>query len=357
MNRETSIYLDAVRFIAAAAVFFDHTSGQRLTGGLFWQAGRYGPEAVAVFFVLSGFVIAHVTAQREHGTMSYALARASRILSVAVPALLLTFALDAIGRAMNPDMYSIAWNYHANERVWQAVTGVLFINTTWWINTSIGSNLSYWTLGMEVPYYVIWGLAIYMPRRWRVPAVLLALVAYGPAVATLFPVWLLGVGAYRITTQRRVGPQLGALLCIAPLLAWGAYEVWMWRGGVMLPSVAALFPRDLTMQDYLLGTLFACHIIGFSAIAPMIGAPLRRFERPIRWTAGATFSLYLFHLPVAQFIASVMPWSATSTAGRMAVYVGTLAAVFLLAEISERRKTAWRQGLVALLPANPHLVR
>lgn len=350
MNKETSIYLDAVRFIAAAAVFLDHTSGQRLTGGLFWQFGRYGPEAVSVFFVLSGFVIAHVTAEREHGAGSYALARAARILSVAVPALLLTFALDAIGRAINPDMYTLAWNYHANGRLWQAISGLLFINGAWSIGTVIGSNLSYWTLGMEVPYYLIWGLATYAPRNWRAPAVMLALVAYGPAVAALFPVWLLGVGAYHFTARRQIGARLGVGLCVLPMLAWAIYEVWVWRGGVMLPNVAALFPGDLTLQHYLLGTFFACHIVGFNAIAHEFAAPIKRFERPIRWTAGATFSLYLFHLPIAQFIASVMPWPPWSTAGRVAVYAGTLVAVFVLAEVSERRKAQWRQALSALLP-------
>ena len=41
MNRATSLYLDLARFIAALVVFLGHVSGQRLTGGLFWQFGPY----------------------------------------------------------------------------------------------------------------------------------------------------------------------------------------------------------------------------------------------------------------------------------------------------------------------------
>lgn len=171
------------------------------------------------------------------------------------------------------------------------------------------------------------------------------MLAYGPVIATLLPVWLLGVGAYRITAKCQIGPVLGAVLCLAPLIAWAAYEVWTWHGGVLLPGAASFFSQALALQDYLLGTLFACHIIGFSVIASGVAEPLRRIERPVRWIAGATFSVYLFHMPIAQFIASVMPWPTTSAAGRLAVYGGTIVAVFLLAEVTERRKTAWKQAI------------
>ena len=65
MNRATSLYLDLVRFTAALVVFFGHICGSRFTGGLFWQVGPYADEAVDVFFVLSGFVIAYVAENRE----------------------------------------------------------------------------------------------------------------------------------------------------------------------------------------------------------------------------------------------------------------------------------------------------
>lgn len=65
MNRTVSLYLDLVRFTAAIAVFISHISGQRFTGGLLWQSEPYGDEAVDVFVVLSGFVIAYVASRSE----------------------------------------------------------------------------------------------------------------------------------------------------------------------------------------------------------------------------------------------------------------------------------------------------
>ena len=66
LSRETSLYLDAVRFGAALVVLLGHFAQQDLSGGLFWQVAPFGGDAVIVFFVISGFVIAHATAVKEH---------------------------------------------------------------------------------------------------------------------------------------------------------------------------------------------------------------------------------------------------------------------------------------------------
>ena len=99
-----SLYLDLLRFTAAVAVFLDHltpTPSQpsiRATGGLA-RVGNYGELAVAIFFVLSGYVISYVTSTRETTVQSYAVSRISRLYSVVVPALVLTFAFDTLGHA------------------------------------------------------------------------------------------------------------------------------------------------------------------------------------------------------------------------------------------------------------------
>jgi hypothetical protein len=73
MNRPTSIYLDLVRFGAAAVVFVVHAGFDRFTGGLpiLWRFGDLGNDAVMVFFVLSGFVIAYVSDQKETTPREY----------------------------------------------------------------------------------------------------------------------------------------------------------------------------------------------------------------------------------------------------------------------------------------------
>lgn len=99
MNRATSLYLDVVRPVAALVVLLSHVGDQ-----LSFLASA-GVQAVDVFFVLSGFVIAHVSASRERDPRVYFISRAARIYSVAIPTLILTVILDSIGLQENAAAY------------------------------------------------------------------------------------------------------------------------------------------------------------------------------------------------------------------------------------------------------------
>src|ERR1700680_3766033 len=100
MPRSTSIYLDLVRFLAATTVFVAHANFDRFTGGLPFLS-RLGMDiandAVIVFFVLSGLVIAYVANTKENTLREFFLSRFARLWSVVVPALFLTVILDYVG--------------------------------------------------------------------------------------------------------------------------------------------------------------------------------------------------------------------------------------------------------------------
>jgi peptidoglycan/LPS O-acetylase OafA/YrhL len=352
MNKPTSLYLDAVRFAAALAVFWDHACGSRITGGLLWQLGPYGPEAVTVFFVLSGFVIAHATAVREQTLEDYAVARAARIYSVAVPALILTAVADDIGRSISPSLYTQAWHYSADPS--HFVASGLFLNQVWTANMSPGSNWSYWSLGYEVWYYLTFAVIIFARgrSRWLLLAATLALA--GPSIAVMMPLWLLGVVVHRLCTRRYVPPVLGSALFVGSLVAWAGYEVLAWHWGRLEISDArllAILKRPELPQDYVVAACFAVNLIGFHALSTQLKPYVSGDWRLLRWLAGATFSLYLFHEPLLRVLATVNPWAPNSVAGRILVAGGTLAAVFALAEVTERRKGAWRRAIVALVTA------
>ena len=81
LSRGGSILLDVLRFGAACTVLLSHFGLAGLSVG-FPDYTVAGHLAVAVFFVLSGFVIRYVTLTREASAKEYLIDRASRIYSV-----------------------------------------------------------------------------------------------------------------------------------------------------------------------------------------------------------------------------------------------------------------------------------
>ncbi len=353
MRRETSIYLDLCRFVAALAVLLFHLRAQRLTGGFAWQMEPYGSQAVTVFFVLSGFVIAYVAETRERDPAAYAAGRIARIYSVALPALAATFALDAAGRALAPGLYTTDWGFQDGNRLIEAVTGLLFVHEWWFVRVVPGSNLPYWSLGFEVWYYAVFGLAVFAPPRLRWWLAGAALLVAGPKIACMFPLWLLGVLAWHVASRRRPGPRVGLALWAGSLLAYIGYELLARRFGRPFGLAPEVLKRPELAQDYLVAVLFATNLVGLDAAAPLFSRVLGAVARPVRWLAGATFTLYLFHMPLAQFLAACVAayagWAPGSGASRVIVLGGTLVTVFAVAAVTERRKGVWLRPARALV--------
>lgn len=334
-----SLYLDLVRFLAALTVLLAHLSGQRLTGGLFWQVSAHGESAVTVFFVLSGFVIAFVTTTRERDWRGYAASRAARIYSVALPAVLLTMAIDRIGFAARPALYE-AVAYDPSGQIGNAVLSLLFVNQLWFVNIVPGTDLPYWSLGFEVWYYAVFAAACFAPGPWRIALPALLLFIAGPRIALMAPLWLFGLAAWHLCRRNPLTPRAGLALALAMLAAMALSEFHL------RPHLDLALPWGLPHHmpaEMLLALCFAAQIVGLHAATPLLPAAPASIDRAIRWLAGATFSIYLLHLPLAQFLAALSPFPTASWANRALVLAGTLIGIFLIAAVTERRKDAWRR--------------
>ena len=127
MTRGFSLYLDALRFLAALVVFASHMGYYRFThGNMQWIRDlNLGSDAVVVFFVLSGFVIAYTTLTKDRGPTAYAEARFARLYSVVIPALIFTFALDGLGSWLMPHAY-VGWWYNGEDRPGQLMRALTF---------------------------------------------------------------------------------------------------------------------------------------------------------------------------------------------------------------------------------------
>ena len=341
MNKETSIYLDIVRLTAAMVVFIGHVSGQRLTGGLFWQIGAFMDDAVVIFFVLSGFVIAHVTQRPDITAPKYAAGRAARMYSVAVPALIITFCLDIFGRAIQPDSYSSVWGYSSENIALQILSSIFFINQLWYLHITPGSMLPYWSLGFEVWYYIIFGFTFFTEKKIRIILIACLLLIVGPRIALFMPLWLIGYYTYHYTGKSRFNIIEGALIFILSLAIYAVYIIFAKQEFSEIIILKNIFDVDNFFNRYTVALIFSINLIGFCALSPYLKDCFKIIENPIRWFAGATFTIYLLHVPIAQFLSVITPWKVDYYLSQIFVFLTTFFSMLIIAQYTERRKHVW----------------
>jgi peptidoglycan/LPS O-acetylase OafA/YrhL len=299
VNRETSLYLDIIRPLAAVIVLLSHMSYPNLSGQLAFMSA-VGVQAVSVFFVLSGFVIAHVSNTGERDARSYFLSRAARIYSVAIPAIILTLVLDYVGSHFDPNTYMLGPVQQVGPGL--LLRSITFTGEQWTAHRFPGTNGPYWSLGFEVWYYLAFGVFIFASKKWGLLATALVLLFVGPKVALLFPLWLMGVGLYKLCAPPlAVNRTVGWLLYSVSLVTVSLYQLFPQPRALPFTNVTESDYIWCLAQNYLIGALFCAHILGFVVVSKSFTAVLERSSSAVRWISGATFSIYLMHLPVAFF--------------------------------------------------------
>ena len=358
MNKPTSIYLDLVRFLAAMTVFFVHAGIGRYSGGLpiLWRFTVLESDAVMVFFVLSGLVIAYVADQKEKTLKDYSISRLARLYSVVAPALLATVILDLLGSHIDPSLY-IGWYFRADNPLWRFFANFVFINELWFSSVKPFTNNPFWSLGYEFWYYVLFAAAHYLDRSARYLVIAAVSLFVGPKILILFPVWLLGVWVYFRISRKPVTELAGWALVLGSI---GGYLIFRLTGTpqLLLDWTDACFGgafencrhlgfSQYFLSSYVIGALVAIHFVGISAIAQRLAGAIERFEVPIRYLASFTFSAYLFHFPLLQFFAAASSTVENVTLRSTITVFGTLAAIWALGMVSERRKSDYRRWLLA----------
>jgi peptidoglycan/LPS O-acetylase OafA/YrhL len=353
MTKSFSLALDALRFLAACCVLLDHLSSAPFTAHVIPpRLGAYGDISVTLFFVLSGFVIAHVVARNERDPASYAMARLSRLYSVALPAVAATFLADSLGAALNPGFYAeqkVMWRPPSLAGYGASLTFLNEFRGSGAGGLMPGSNAPFWSLSFEACYYALAGLILFAPRRWQMLTIPLLLFAAGPTIACLAPVWALGYFLYLLPPPSRI-PRLGlaaaALGGAAPVLLapdlFGAFD----NFGIHFPWGCGDFNRNLT-QDYGVALGFA---LALHALRGLLGPELRAapaLERLVRRAGALTFPLYCLHYPLLCLACAASPFGADDPRRAVLAGAGALVAAAALTPLSERLKLALRQAGLA----------
>ena len=356
MSPVLSLHLDAVRFLAAIVVLLSHWAYPRFTEGdyILVRELNLGSDAVVVFFVLSGLVVAYAAETKDRTLGQFAFHRATRIYSVAVPVLFLTWAFDLLGQTLDPTAYEGWWRSDASLGK-QIVDALTFTNQSWLNDTRIGTNGPYWSLAYEVWYYVAFACLFYLRGAARLAWTALACLIAGPKILLLAPIWWLGVWAWRhLATAATLGRPAAWTLTLAPI---GIYAICQ---AIDLPRdllagtkavlgeqvVYALAFSDEFAWNLVVGVLVTAHFLGVAGLCAAAGRPGGAWTAWVRWLAGASFSIYLVHYPTLQLLEALLPNIAIPQL-RHALLLGlTLAACLAFASVFERRLDLWRRLLV-----------
>jgi peptidoglycan/LPS O-acetylase OafA/YrhL len=328
LRRGFSNYCDLLRFLAAFAVLISHTSPQYISGGFLYQLQGLGHPAVIVFFVLSGYVIDYVVNVKETTFPDYATSRLARLYSVLLPAILLTYVADLIGSAHNPNLYSMSAE---DFPVLRMLSATLFLSQSWTLDLPLFSNNSYWSLPYEFWYYVLFGAAFFLSGRSRLVAIGVAALIAGPKILLLFPIWLFGVLAHRMS-RKPISERTAELLFLSSFAVSAA--IGLGNLGFIHGVNVNYLPPLFSQYDYLLGAAIALNLYAGS----FLEFSLLQQTKTIKYLAGMTFSLYLFHLPLLVLCAAYFPdtWNVYTRGTLMVVIV--LVSVAFLSRFTETQK-------------------
>lgn len=321
--------LDGLRGLAALIVVVHHSlltwqvlaaqyfSANRASGSwwlvftplhLVWA----GTEAVMVFFVLSGLVLALPFLQRPSSVARWRAYYCQRLIRLYVP-VIASLALAAVLVTVFPRVpgATTSWWFDSHAVSVDARTlaeDAVLLRGVSWINPSL------WSLQYEVLFSLFLPVYILVSRRlgdraaWLVPP-LLALAGTGTYVGSQVLSWLpvFGIGVVMAASRtglQRLGGRITGLR--ASGLAWSVISgvalvlllaEWWSRGLGEVTLVPMAIARALGVA----GAALVCFL---AMVCPGVGALCS--WRPVRWLGTMSFSLYLVHEPILVSVSSLV---------------------------------------------------
>lgn len=343
-----SIYMDGLRILAAYYVFLFHIKKLQV-GEVFLLKiiPDHGHDAVILFFVLSGYVIA-ATADRKRasGWREYFLDRAARVYSVAVPTLLFCF-LVALGLQSLP--------YNGNDVQFFSMLPSIFVNffflgQSWSLKEWVPYNQPYWSLCYEVMYYVLFGIAIFAKGAWRWFGLMVVALIAGPKVMLLLPCWLLGVLAYQWRDKFSLSPKTALLIgFVLPLIilfvlnkiGYGPSVRGFLDAKIMNRKEILEFSSDFLI-DYTTAGMVAVNLYAARYVPFKFPAWLSSFFVK---GAGISFTLYLMHLPMIYLIVNIVGDSRQSLFWFVSSAIGIPLSCYFISQYTELKRSALRDWL------------
>ncbi|KLE35223.1 acyltransferase family protein [Aurantiacibacter luteus] len=343
---EMSILLDAVRALAALLVLGGHIVQVGLYTGPYPFSQTMQHNAVIVFFVLSGIVIAHSVDRRHASFRDYAIARAARILPVSLFAIVFGTAAYLVAGELIAPSAGDCWYGELSPAA--VILPAFFLSESW---NGVGPvwNPPYWSLVYEVWFYAIFAAFVFAPRGWRWPLMGLLTAIAGWRIVLMLPIWAFGAWLSRHASRRVEavrGVQLIAMGAILVALSngWGASvseRTAEWHSAIGYDLKLSRY----FLTDWLFGIGIALAFIGVRPLARRYRAGLDAIRRPIVALAGISFTLYLLHWPILLLLVAGGWQVGRSPAGFAALVVAIVLACTAIASVTEHRNRNIRAWL------------
>ena len=269
MQKETSIYLDAVRFAAACSGYLSRLWAQDNRRLPYGGWADMVPPSVMVFFII--WVCYWICIQCEENCLSdYAVAGISRLYSVVLPAIALTVAFFFWESSSIRSYIKGPWEPDQGDSIFRYFATAGMLQDVWAIDLNPKNNGSFWSLSYEFIFYDFRRGLLSPGGFARVLVVLAGAILGGPGILLMAPIWWLGFWAYRLHTSKSFYLPLA---CRMPVCLWLAvlafspkYRDW-W-------VVDIAYVRPGVLAEYIDGVAFFVHLLG----VPMVVAKISRFH-------------------------------------------------------------------------------
>jgi len=338
MNKSTSIYLDFLRVIAAFGVLLVHANFPWFSNHLFFSDRGLGNKFVMVFFVLSGYLIAFTVKEKNKGSQKYLVDRLSRLYSVILPALLLTFIFDSVGTHFNPEFYLDKMK--SDHQAFRYLMNIANLSQIWGFCTYPSTNGPFWSLSYEFWYYMIFWAWVYLEGRKRILGLIIIFCIIGVKILLLFPVWIFGAVAYYMSKRKTFIAKFSVFLFFATLiLIFILTFIWDFSffSDKFIYGEQPLYFSSCFIFDWIYGALIAFNIFCFSYMPVLIKMPTI-IEKSVKYLSSITFSLYLYHIPMLVLIAALVSYNKNSYFQIVLILFGLIFVVSLLSGITEKRR-------------------
>lgn len=296
MPRHFSL-IDGLRGIAALAVVIfhyhhfylvDHLDRPNMPpaeaqayGTWLFPVYTYGHHAVELFWVISGFVFAHVYLNRPATLWGFSVARFARLYPLHLATLLIVAGLQIASQVATGH-----WQIYGSNDLRHFILHLGFASNWSTLNRGLSFNGPIWSVSLEIIAYALFFLALPLLRRFGLPmAVVLCAAAWG---MTLVDLPLLRARVFACAGYFFLGCALYGLLGRVGPRAWGAVGV---------AAVVAVGGIVLGGEAVVISAVSACLILMLALLEGRVnlGAWVQRL-------GDMSYSIYLVHVPLQMMV-------------------------------------------------------